>query len=101
LANTACLDDRQAAAVARFVRDGGGLVASLDASLFDEFGTPRANFALADVLGVDYRGLPPSSDDPRELDVNFAKAIGPDYWERRTGVFEFRQDTSSFLNRGR
>ena len=46
LPNTACLDDAQVAAVEQFVRDGGGLVASLDTSLFDEFGNPRKNFAL-------------------------------------------------------
>ena len=58
LPNTACLDDAQVAAIEQFVRNGGGLVASLDTSLFDEFGNPRKNFALGDVLGVDYRGLP-------------------------------------------
>ncbi len=43
LANTACLDDAQAAAIEQFVERGGGLVASLDTSLFDEFGNPRPN----------------------------------------------------------
>jgi Trehalose utilisation len=103
LPNTACLDDAQVAAVEQFVQSGGGLVASLDASLFDEFGTPRDNFALARVFGVDYRGLPETanSGQPAELDVNFAKAIGPDYWERRKQVFDFKQDTRSLLNQGR
>lgn len=102
LANTACLDDRQVAAVSEFVRNGGGLVASLDASLFDEFGTPRNNFALADVFGVDYRGLLTTTSLPtEELDVNFAQAIGPDYWEKRKDVFDFRQDPQSFLNQGK
>ncbi|MDR3633706.1 MAG: ThuA domain-containing protein [Isosphaeraceae bacterium] len=101
LANTACLDAHQAEAVRQFVRDGGGLVASLDASLFDEFGDPRGNFALADVLGVDYRGLPVAPAGKEELDVNFAQAIGPDYWEKRKNVFDFKQDTTSFLNQGR
>jgi hypothetical protein len=102
LPNTACLDDAQAAAVDAFVRAGGGLVASLDASLFDESGNPRANFALAGTFGVDYRGLPEAtSGEPREVDVNFARAIGPDYWEKRKGVFEFRQDPASPLRRGK
>jgi hypothetical protein len=71
--------------------------------LFDEFGSPRDNFALARVLGVDYRGLPEtaSSGQPAELDVNFSKAIGPDYWERRKQVFDFKLDTRSLLNQGR
>jgi hypothetical protein len=96
------MDDAQTRAIDEFVKNGGGLVATLDASLFDEFGTPRSNFALADAFGVNYRGListdPSKADD---LDVNFAKSIGPDYWEKRKNVFEFKQDTSSILNQGK
>jgi hypothetical protein len=101
LANTACLDARQVAAVEQYVRNGGGLVASGDVSLFDEYGNPRKNFALADVLGVEYRGLPDTTATREVLDVNFAQSIGPDYWEKRKSVFEFKQDVSSFLNQGR
>jgi len=101
LANTACLDDAQVAAVEQFVASGGGLVASMDTSLFDELGNPRPNFALARVLGVEHRGPIEASGGREELDVNFAKAIGPDYWEKRKNVFDFKQDEGSFLNRGR
>jgi hypothetical protein len=102
LANTACLSDSQVAAVERFVRDGGGLVATLDASLFDEFGNPRENFALASVFGVDHEGVPTAAaPSTRELDANFVKSIGPDYWEKRKNVFEFRLEPSSWLNRGK
>ncbi len=102
LPNTACLDDRQVAAIRDYVANGGGLVASLDTSMFDEFGSPRNNFALADVFGAEYRGLLLSTGQPDEqLDVNFAKSIGPDYWEKRKNVFDFRQDPESFLNQGR
>ena len=102
LANTACLDDQQVAAVKEFVSNGGGLVASLDTSLFDEFGTPRNNFALADVFGVDYKGLlTTTADQTEQLDVNFAQAIGADYWEKRKNVFDFRQDPQSWLNQGK
>lgn len=102
LANTACLDDDQVAAVERFVAGGGGLIASLDSSLFDEFGNARSNFALARVLGVEHHGaVEASAEHSRdELDVNFARSIGPDYWEKRKNVFDFKQDTRSFLNRG-
>ncbi len=102
LPNTACLDDAQAAAIEKFVNNGGGLVASLDTSLFDEYGDPRRNFALERVLGVEYQGLPdPSGSIKEELDVNFARSIGPDYWEKRKNVFDFKQDIASFLNQGR
>jgi len=101
LPNTACLDDAQVAAVEQFVRGGGGLVASLDTSLFDEYGNPRKNFALASVLGVEYQGLPAGTGGKEEIDVNFAQAIGPDYWEKRKNVFDFEQDPASLLNQGR
>ncbi len=103
LPNTACLDDRQVQAIAKFVQNGGGLVASLDTSLFDEFGDPRRDFALAEVLGVHYRGTGdnPAAAERETLDVNFARSIGPDYWEKRKNAFDFRQDVSSFLNQGR
>ena len=102
LPNTACLDASQVAAIDEYVKNGGGLVASLDTSLFDEFGTPRENFALANVFGVDYRGLPAITAGAREeLDVNFAKSIGTDYWEKRKNVFDFQQDPKSFLNQGK
>ncbi len=104
LPNTACLDDAQVAAIETFVRDGGGLVASVDVSLCDSFGNPREDFALASVLGVHYRGLPESADSQakgEELDVNFARTLGPDYWEKRKNVFDFQQDPVSLLNQGR
>ncbi len=99
--NTACLDDAQTNAVREFVKNGGGLVASLDTSLFNEFGDARDNFTLADVFGVDYRGLATSVPSTGDLDINFAKSIGPDYWEKRKNVFDFKQDPASFLNQGR
>lgn len=109
LPNTACLDDVQVAAIEKFVREGGGLVASLDTSLFNELGDPREDFALSKVLGVTYRGFPDAGGGnagagqakTEELDINFAKSIGPDYWEKRKNVFEFVQDPASILNQGR
>jgi len=100
LANTACLDDAQIAAIGQFVANGGGLLASMDVSLFDEFGNPRSAFALAGVLGIEHRGRIEGASAKQELDVNFAKSIGPDYWEKRKNVFDFKQDVESFLNRG-
>jgi hypothetical protein len=102
LANTACLSDAQAAAVERFVRRGGGLVASVDASLFNEFGDPRENFALAPVLGVDHLGAP-TSLPPKSagLEKNFIKALGPDYWARRKNAYQLRLDAGSWLAQGK
>ncbi len=99
LPNTACLDQTQLSAIRGFVRDGGGLVASLDTSLFDELGNAREDFALSDVLGVSYRGLVENAAREEELDVNFARSIGPDYWSKRRNVFEFRLTSDSWMNR--
>lgn len=100
LPNSACLDDAQVAAIDRFVKRGGGLVASLDTSLFNEFGDPREDFALSDVLGVRWRGVATAKSQPQELDVNFAQAIGPDYWEKRKNAFDLRVDFKSELATG-
>ncbi|MFN0197706.1 MAG: beta-galactosidase trimerization domain-containing protein [Planctomycetaceae bacterium] len=98
LPNTACLDQRQVSAIEAFVRLGGGLVASLDTSLFDEFGNPHENFSLAEVLGVDYRGIPDDTVDQKEIDVNFAISAGLDYWEKRKNIFDLRIDQASWVS---
>ena len=56
LSNSACLSDQQCQDIRRFVRDGGTLIATHETSLLDEWGQKRGKFALADVLGVEYRG---------------------------------------------
>lgn len=102
LPNTACLDDRQVAGLREYVENGGGLVATLDTSLFDEFGSPRENFGLAEVFGVDYAGpATAETTETPELDVNFAKALGPDYFEKRKSIFDFRLPSESPLLAGK
>ena len=55
LAEQAVMSVEEAEAVRGFVRDGGCLFATGAVSLMDEAGTSRTNFALSDVLGVDFR----------------------------------------------
>jgi len=91
LPNTACLMEEQAKAIRQFVENGGGLVATVDTSLFDEMGNAREDFLLADVFGVSYRGVPTSGGGkPEEIDVNFAKGIDAGYWEKRKSIFDFK-----------
>ena len=52
LPNIACLSDDQCDRLRAFVRDGGGLVATFETSLYDESGTRRRDFGLADLFGV-------------------------------------------------
>ncbi len=91
LPNTACLDERQADAIRRFVEKGGGLVASLDTSLCDEYGTPRNTPVLADVLGVERKGVAAAPTPGQEIDENFARTLPPEYWARRKGVWNFQR----------
>jgi hypothetical protein len=57
LPNAACLSDQQAETITHFVQKGGRVVSSFLTSLRDERGRPRPNFALADVLGVNFRDI--------------------------------------------
>ncbi|MEI6915607.1 MAG: beta-galactosidase trimerization domain-containing protein, partial [Armatimonadota bacterium] len=89
--NAACLSDQQIAAVDEFVKNGGGLVATLDTSLFDELSNPRKDFGLADVFGVHYLGAP--SLEPATIgkpDPNFINQLGGDYWEKRRSAFDLQ-----------
>ena len=56
LPNVACLSDRAAEVVRRFVRNGGGLVATYETSLFDQTGKKRSDFALNDLFQASYLG---------------------------------------------
>ncbi|MFH1006173.1 MAG: alpha-amylase family protein [Candidatus Latescibacterota bacterium] len=56
LPNSACMSDASADALRQFVHNGGSLLATFAASLYDPFGHQREDFALADVLGVHYQG---------------------------------------------
>lgn len=55
LPNLGAMSDAQLSAVRRFASGGGGLVASGDTSRCDLWGDARADFGLADILGVSAR----------------------------------------------
>lgn len=52
LPNTACLSQREAAALRQFVTDGGGLVGTYQVSAANEWNEPYPQPALADVFGI-------------------------------------------------
>ncbi len=52
LANAAALSDAQCASLREYVSRGGSLLATFESSLYDETGTRRRDFGLADLFGV-------------------------------------------------
>lgn len=86
LPNAVALSDAQCVAIKQYVEAGGGLIISGETSLCDELGRPRSDFALADVLGVSYRGRPAAPVTRAQLDENFARTLDENYWKQRTGV---------------
>jgi hypothetical protein len=54
--NVVALSEGQCRQLEAFVERGGGLVATHETSLCDEWGVRRRNFGLADLFGVDYAG---------------------------------------------
>ena len=56
LPNIVALSDAQCAQLRAFVERGGGLVATHETSLGDEWGVKRKDFGLADLFGVSFTG---------------------------------------------
>jgi hypothetical protein len=52
LPNVGALSDKQCEAIRRFVERGGGLVATGESTLYDEWGDRRGDFALSDLFGA-------------------------------------------------
>lgn len=51
------VDDEEIEAFRAYVKAGGGLYASKRSTLYDKLGGVRADFGLADVFGVSYKGM--------------------------------------------
>jgi len=62
LPNYGAMSDALAASIRRFVERGGGLVATGHTSLYNEWGEPRADYALADLFGAHAGKTPPPAD---------------------------------------
>jgi hypothetical protein len=56
LPNIAALSTEQCTQIREFVERGGGIVATYETSLYDEWGVPRKDFGLASLFGASYAG---------------------------------------------
>ncbi len=64
LPDVTCMDERQAAAIAAFVRGGGGVIITGDTSLYDLDYRKRPDFLLRDLIG-------PDVPQPRDSMISF------------------------------
>jgi hypothetical protein len=82
LPDTLLMSDAEVKAIRRYVEAGGRLLAMRYASLADEDGNSRGNFALADVFGVDYVGQTENDETYIEVDADLCRDAGiPDDME--------------------
>jgi len=57
LPNLAAMTENQVAGIRRFVEQGGGLIATGETSLFNEWGDKSSDYALADLFGAHFKGV--------------------------------------------
>ncbi len=94
LSNVACLSEAQCEVLRGYVRDGGTLVATMETSLYDEWGNKRANFGLADLFQADYQQtdgsatqiLVPQTPELKQHFDRFVCFVGPATRVRRAAT---------------
>ena len=79
LPNVAMLSDRQCQQLRDYVHSGGSLMASFETSLYDEDLKPRADFGLADLMGVSKNGdVVGTNGNPYSARIEAARPAAPD-----------------------
>ena len=77
LPNTTALSDGQADLIGAWVEQGGRLLATFRTGLRDERGEPRGDFALGDVLGVEYAAMDETYVGSQEYGSYLEDRVGP------------------------
>jgi hypothetical protein len=87
LPNLGAVSDAQAASIRRFVQNGGSLIATGHSSLYNEWGDPRSDFALADLFGAHQTApkLSPTSARAESASVHTYLRLSPELRARVDG----------------
>jgi hypothetical protein len=93
LADAAALSEAQCEAIRAYVRRGGSVLATFASSLFDETGTRRGDFGLADLFGVSFGGRIDGPMQNSYLNLDPDKASG-----RRHPIIAGFEDTPRIVN---
>jgi hypothetical protein len=93
LADAAALSDAQCAAIRAYVERGGSVLATFASSLFDEVGTRRPDFGLADLFGVSFSGRIDGPMQNSYLGLDADPATG-----RRHPILDGLDDTPRIVN---
>ena len=103
LPNVACMSDRAAEVVRRFVNAGGGLIATFETSLYDENFQKRSDFALGDVFHASYAGTNTVSQriEDLALTIDASHAIVDDRCDQVQANHRMAQSRQSTAERDR
>ncbi len=95
--NVGALSDAQAAAIRRFVGDGGSLLATGLTGLYDEWGDPRPDSALADLFACHRAGGTPglAATGRRESSLHTYLRLAPEWRARVDGPRSGDEPTAS------
>lgn len=89
LPDLAAMSGAQCAAVRKFAAGGGALIATGVSSLYNEFGDPRPDYALADLFGAHFAGTPGSERQAAEKTQHTYLRLSPELrrnvWGPETG----------------
>jgi hypothetical protein len=93
LADAAALSDAQCAAIRAYVDRGGSVLATFATSLYDEMGTRRPDFGLADLFGVSFGGRIDGPMQNSYLSLDTDPATG-----KRHPILDGLDDTPRIIN---
>jgi hypothetical protein len=94
LPNLAAMTDAQVEAIRRYVERGGSLIATDETSLYDEYGDPRADLALGEMLGAHFTGKRYGPKDAGGLEHTYLR-LTPDAGQDRDGPHHANEPAKS------